>query len=146
MAVNDTFADIAALLNPMPARTGDDDDEFYGDIADGVLRERQELAQNLRLAWEEGEEDPLLSMLEQLRAHRLRLEADMRILIAYGRCFTHPRPYKLIDLANAAGMSISGVRTAYDADEIDQAAEILHRRPAAAADVAASQGPVGAAT
>jgi hypothetical protein len=145
MTVSDTFAEIAALLNPMPART-DDDDEFYGDIAEGVLREREELAENLRLAWEEGEEDPLLSMLERLRAQRLRLEADMRLLIAYGRCFTHPRPYKLIDLANAVGMSISGVRTAYDADEIDQAAEILHRRPAAAADVAASQGPAVAAT
>jgi len=144
MTVNDTFADIAALLNPMPART-DDDDEFYGDMASGVLREREELAENLRLAWEEGEEDPLLSILERLRTQRLRLEADMRLLIAYGRCFTHPRPYKLIDLANAAGMSISGVRTAYDADEIDQAAEILHRRPATTADVAASQGPAAAA-
>ena len=139
MAVNDTFADIAALLNPMPART-DDDDEFYGDMAGGVLREREELAENLRLAWEQEEEDPLLSMLEQLRAQRLRLEADMRLLIAYGRCFTHPQPYKLISLANAAGMSISGVRTAYDADEVDQAAEILNRRPAAAADAAASKG------
>jgi hypothetical protein len=143
MAVNDTFADIAALLNPIPART---DDEFYGSMAEGVLREREELAENLRLAWDHGEEDPLLSMLEQLRAQRLRLEADMRLLIAYGRCFTHPRPYKLIDLANAAGMSISGVRTAYDAEEIDQAAEILRRRPAVTADVAASEGPATSAT
>jgi hypothetical protein len=145
MALNDTFADIAALLNPMPAHT-DDDGEFYGDMAEGVLREREELAEALRLAWDEDDEDPLLSMLERLRAQRLRLEADMRLLIAYGRCFTHPRPYKLIDLANAAGMSISGVRTAYDADEIDQAAEILNRRPAAAADVAGSEGPAAAAT
>jgi AraC-like DNA-binding protein len=145
MTVNDTFADIAALLHPMPAHT-DDDDEFYGDMAEGVLRERDELAENLRLAWDHGEEDPLLSMLEQLRAQRLRLEAEMRLLIAYGRCFTHPRPYKLIDLANAAGMSISGVRTAYDAEEIDQAAEILHRRPAATADAAASEGPAASAT
>ena len=38
--------------------------------------------------------------------------------------------YKLIDLANAAGMSISGIRTAYDTDEIDQATEILERPPA----------------
>jgi hypothetical protein len=53
----------------------------------------------------------------------------MRLLIAYGRCFTHPRPYKLIDLANAAGMSISGIRTAYDTDEIDQATGILERPP-----------------
>jgi hypothetical protein len=144
MAVNDTFADIAALLNPMPAHR--DDDEFYGDMAEAVLREREELAEALRLGWEHQEEDPLLSMLGQLRAQRLRLEAQMRLLIAYGRCFTHPRPYKLIDLANAAGMSISGVRTAYDADEIDQAAEILDRRPAAAADAAASERPASAAT
>lgn len=143
MAVNDTFADIAALLNPMPART-EDDEEFYGDLAEGTLREREELAGNLQLAWENAEEDPLLSMLERLRGQRLRLEEDMRLLIAYGRCFTHPRPYKLIDLANAAGMSISGVRTAYDTDEIDQAAEILHRRPAA--DTATGDGPDTAAT
>ena len=55
----------------------------------------------------------------------------MRLLMAYGRRFTHPRPYKLIDLANAAGMSISGVRIAFDDDEITQAAEILHRQPTA---------------
>jgi len=60
------------------------------------------------------------------------MEADMRLLIAYGRCFTHPRPYKLIDLANAAGMSISGIRTAYDTDEIGQATEILQRPPSTA--------------
>lgn len=145
MTFNDTFMDIAALLNPVPARS-DDDDEFYGDMAEGVLRERDELAEALRLAWEHQEEDPLLSMLGQLRAHRLQLEAQMRLLVAYGRCFTHPRPYKLIDLANAAGMSISGVRTAYDADEINQAAEILGRRPATAAEATASEDPAAAAT
>ena len=32
--------------------------------------------------------------------------------------FIRPRSYRLEDLARAAGMSISGVRTAYDADEI----------------------------
>jgi hypothetical protein len=53
----------------------------------------------------------------------------MRLLIAYGRRFIHPRPYKLIDLANAAGMSISGVRTAYDDEEVNQAAEVLGRAP-----------------
>ena len=53
----------------------------------------------------------------------------MRLLIAYGRCFTDPRPCKRIDLANAAGTSISGIRNAYDADEINQATEILQRPP-----------------
>ena len=46
--------------------------------------------------------------------------------MVYGRCFMHPW-LKLIDLANAAGMSISGVRIAFDDDEIAQAADILHR-------------------
>ena len=36
----------------------------------------------------------------------------------HGREFVDPRPYKLDDLARAAGMSISGVRTAYDDNEI----------------------------
>ena len=72
----------------------------------------------------------------------------MRLLIAYGRRFVYPRPYKLIDLAEAAGMSISGVRTAYDTDEIDQAAGILGRSPAAetAAEPGASDGQRAPAT
>ena len=65
----------------------------------------------------------------------------MRLLIAYGRRFTHPRPYKLIDLANAAGMSISGVRTAYEAEEVDQVTEILGRAPVE--QQAASRGSTG---
>ena len=46
----------------------------------------------LRLARDEGGVDPLLSTLARLRQERLRLEADMRLLIAYGRRFTHPGP------------------------------------------------------
>jgi hypothetical protein len=122
-------AEIAALLNPLPA-PGDPD---AGDAPSGQLAEEQDQqAESLRLAWDEGRVDPLLSTLARLRQERLRLKADMRLLIAYGRRFTHPRPYKLIDLANAAGMSISGVRTAYDEEEVDQAAGILNRPPAPA--------------
>jgi hypothetical protein len=126
--------DIAALLNPMPAPAdgGDESgDESYSRAAGAAWQEREETAEGLRMSWAEEDIDPLLSTLTSLRNRRLQLEADMRLLIAYGRCFTHPRPYKLIDLANAAGMSISGIRTAYDTDEIDQAAEILKRPPAA---------------
>ena len=54
----------------------------------------------------------------------------MRLLIAYGREFTRPRPYRLEDLARAAGMSISGVRTAYDDDEIAEVARLTGARPA----------------
>ena len=54
----------------------------------------------------------------------------MRVLIAYGREFTRPRPYRLEDLARAAGMSISGVRTAYADDEVAEAARLTGVRPA----------------
>jgi len=128
MTAHDMCTDIATLLNPIPVPADDTDDDWGP--PDQVFQEREDAAESLRLAWSEGEYDPLLSTLENLRGQRLRLEAEMRMLIAYGRCFTHPRPYKLIDLANAAGMSISGVRTAYEAEEIGQVADILGRPPA----------------
>ncbi len=132
MTLHDMCADIAALLNPIPAPVvgGDEsDDDSHAHAVDEAEREREDMAEGLRMSWAEEDVDPLLSTLTDLRNRRLQLEADMRLLIAYGRCFTHPRPYKLIDLANAAGMSVSGIRTAYDTDEIDQATEILQRLP-----------------
>ena len=142
MTTRDMCTDIAALLNPMPTPVdgGDESDgETYAQAAEAAWQEREEVAEHLRLSWNEQDTDPLLSTLTSLRNRRLQLEADMRLLIAYGRSFTHPRPYKLIDLANAAGMSISGIRTAYDTDEIDQAAEILQRPPSTAPQSAADR-------
>jgi hypothetical protein len=132
MTAHDICADIAALLHPVSV-PADEEQEDWGppEIA---WEEREEEARQLRLSWEEGGIDPLLATLASLRAQRLRLEAGMRLLIAYARRFTHPRPYKLIDLAEAAGMSISGVRIAYDDDELDQLAEILGRPPVPAPD------------
>lgn len=75
--------------------------------------------------------DPLLTTLAGLRRQRHDLDAAMRRLLAYGREFTRPRPYRLADLADAAGMSISGVRTAYDADEIAQVAHATGLKPSA---------------
>lgn len=75
--------------------------------------------------------DPLLTTLAGLRRQRHELDATMRRLLAYGREFTRPRPYKLADLADAAGMSISGVRTAYDTDEILQISQATGLAPAA---------------
>lgn len=56
--------------------------------------------------------------MARARDQRLAAERDRRLLLAYAREFTDPRPYRLEDLARAAGMSVSGVRTAYDHDEI----------------------------
>lgn len=74
--------------------------------------------------------DPLLTTLAGIRRQRHDLDAAMRRLLAYGREFTRPRPYRLADLADAAGMSISGVRTAYDDEDIAQVAEATGLRPA----------------
>src|SRR5438132_781262 len=132
MTLHDMCADIAALLNPMPAPVGggdEADEEAYGHAADEALQEREDMAEGLRTSWAEEDIDPLLSTLAGLRNRRLQMEADMRLLIAYGRCFTHPRPYKLTDLPNAAGISISGIRTAYDTDAIHEAANTLQPPP-----------------
>jgi hypothetical protein len=120
-------AEIAALLHPMPEQ--DESDDAYQAMKDATWQAREDLAEQLRLSLQEGGIDPLLSMLRQLHEHRLQLEEDIRLLLAYGRCFTQPRPYKLIDLARAAGLSISGVRIAFTDDEINQAADILQRPP-----------------
>jgi len=72
--------------------------------------------------------DPLLAMLAGLRRQRLEAEMTSRLLIAYGREFVQPRPYRLVDLADVAGMSISGIRTAYGDDEIDQVATAIGRK------------------
>jgi hypothetical protein len=124
-------ADIAALLHPMPERTGEGDSNYeaHQAVAEAAWQAREDMAEELRLSLQEGGIDPLLSTLAGLSEQRLRLEADMRLLMAYARCFIQPRPYKLIDLARAAGLSISGVRIAFNDDEVAQAAEILQRPP-----------------
>ncbi len=93
-------------------------------IAAAAEDERAELAGQLRLARDEGGEDPLLTLVERARGRMLAAERDLRLLLAYAREFAEPRPYRLEDLARAAGMSISGIRTAYDDDEVGEVAAI----------------------
>jgi hypothetical protein len=67
--------------------------------------------------------DPLLSALDDARQRKQQADRELRLLLAYAREVVTPRPYRLTDLAQAAGMSISGVRAAYNKDDIHQAAE-----------------------
>jgi len=70
--------------------------------------------------------DPVLTALRAARARREQADRDIRILLAYARELATPRPYRLADLAEAAGKSISGVRTGYTAADIDTARHIVH--------------------
>ncbi|MGK5543338.1 hypothetical protein ACSNOH_01115 [Streptomyces sp. URMC 127] len=113
------YEEIAAILHPTPDPENFPEEarsEIWADIAEA----RERTAFNLEAAWDAHGDDaePLLSALAGARRRREEAEADIRRLVAYGREFTRPRPYKLADLANAAGMSISGVRTAYDHEEV----------------------------
>ena len=69
-------------------------------------------------------EDPLLAALIEARERKRRADHDMRLLFAYAREHVQPRPYRLADLADAAGMSISGIRTAYSQADIEHAARL----------------------
>jgi hypothetical protein len=136
----DTFIDVAAILHPLPeppAHTHVDDVEGYDALRDEIVAERGHTLEQMRLGWDEGEIDPVLGAIASARRVQERAEADIRRLFAYAREFVAPRPYTLTDLADAAGMSISGVRTGYDHHDVDEVAEVTGakwRAPEDAAD------------
>src|SRR5215831_4923364 len=74
-------------------------------------------------AWQDA--DPVLAALRAARARRDQADRDIRILLAYARELATPRPYRLADLAEATGKSISGIRTAYTTADVDAARRIL---------------------
>jgi hypothetical protein len=62
--------------------------------------------------------DIVLSAIRDARRRRDQADRDMRLLLAYAREVVTPRPYRLADLAEASGLSISGVRIAYTAADV----------------------------
>ena len=71
-----------------------------------------------------NQEDPLLAALADAKRRKEQADQQIRLLLAYAREHVQPRPYRLADRAKAAGMSISGVRTAYTQADIEQAARL----------------------
>src|SRR5262249_24165549 len=69
-------------------------------------------------------EDPLLAALIDARERKQRADHDIRLLLAYAREHVQPRPYRLADLARAAGMSIAGVPPAYPEADMERAARL----------------------
>jgi hypothetical protein len=140
----DIFEAVGALVYPLPDEqefaasnahlSGSDLSLIFGDVYQEALRGRDEYVEGLREEAERAAErdehfDPVLVELARCRAQILEMERRLGLLLAYGREFVRPQPYQLKDLASAAGLSISGVRIAYDADEIVEVGQILGEKP-----------------
>jgi hypothetical protein len=72
---------------------------------------------------EEGDE-----LAGELASCRRRIDAEryrLGLLLAYAREFKGRRPYPLAYLADAAGMTPSGVRTAYRPSDVEDVAVLL---------------------
>jgi hypothetical protein len=74
-------------------------------------------------------DDALLAALADARRRKDQADRDMRVLLAYAREVVPPRPYRLADLAQATGLSISGIRTAYTESDIQEAIRLLTGHP-----------------
>src|SRR5437773_11391111 len=74
-------------------------------------------------AWQD--DDPVLAALRAARDRRDQADRDIRILLAYARELATPRPYRLADLAQATGKSISGTSTGYTPADIETARRLV---------------------
>jgi hypothetical protein len=74
--------------------------------------------------------DPLLAALQAARARLVAADEEIRLLLAYGRRFVYPHPYTLGELASMAGMSVSGVRTAFDTEDVRRVSQATGLQPA----------------
>jgi hypothetical protein len=130
--MSDLCDHVAAVLHPLPEPGEVSPPEAFDDVVDLVQTEREQAAEALRTAWDNSDEevdedgdpipwssnDPLLSAIADLRREKERADAAIRRLLAFAREYNRPTPYQLSDLALAAGMSISGIRTAYTDKDI----------------------------
>jgi hypothetical protein len=122
--------DVAAILHPIPQpQPGDEHDEGFRAMYDQAAQDQERAVEQLRLSWDHDDQDPLILALNRARQAKEQAEQEIRELLAYGREFVQPRPYTLGDLAAAAGMSISGVRTAYQHRDVDVVADATGAKP-----------------
>ena len=140
----DIFEAVTAITHPLPDagrfaatnthRSPDDLDMVFTEVLEQAHQQREEYLNQLRNSAEHAAErdeefDPLLAEIERCRDQMLAAERQMRLLVAYAREFVRPQPYPLKDLARAAGLSVSGVRIAYDEDEIREVGELTGDKP-----------------
>lgn len=110
-----TIHDLAALLHPH-------------DAAAATTYTAKHL-HHLRTDTYPGDADALLDTLRELRLQRERIDRATRLLLAYARTVpASGAPYRLRDLADAAGISISSARSMWGDEELVEIAQLLEAR------------------
>ncbi|MFG1709068.1 hypothetical protein ACFLIM_38345 [Nonomuraea sp. M3C6] len=110
--------ELAKVLIPEPIKGEDEDQEDYAGRADSVRRARSALVGELTMAaGASPTEDPVLARLAELATQRREIQRQIRLIATYAREFVRPEPYRLRALAEAAGLSISSIRTVYDTED-----------------------------
>jgi hypothetical protein len=125
----DLIGDLTAIRVPLPQPGDVTPEDLYPDALEEAEQARESYAFALEAQRDDLQEDPLLIALSNARAAREAADRDIRRLLAYGREFHGDRPYKLEPLAQASGLTPSGVRTAYGSNEIDTVAHCIGRTP-----------------
>ncbi|MFE5819965.1 hypothetical protein ACFQ6S_42000 [Streptomyces sp. NPDC056479] len=123
------IGDLAAIRTPLPQPGDVTPEELYPDALAEAEQARENYAFALEAQREDLQEDPLLIALANARAAREAADREIRHLLAYGREFHGDRPYKLEPLAQASGMTPSGIRTAYTSSETESVARRIGRTP-----------------
>lgn len=127
--------DVVAILCPEPPKPPPEADrehyEHYETQLEALDDDRNAMAERLDAITDSGDIDPLLAALGDVSYTINRKEHARRLLLAYARQFVPGRSYTLEALAEATGMSASGIRTAYKQSDVDYVAELIRvgRRP-----------------
>ncbi|GIH99352.1 hypothetical protein [Planobispora takensis] len=136
MSTRHLLNDLAAICYPEPAFPEEDQTPpAERDAARAGTEEARAAFLAQLAAAEEGsgpDFDPLLNTLGNLVAIKKDADEKIRLLLAYGRIYTTPRPHTLEALGQAAGLTPSGVSRAFGAEEILQVGDRTGLRPAAA--------------
>lgn len=121
--------DVVAILWPVPEKPPAEADQEFHDQYDTELEmldeAREAAADRLEAMVDAGNGDVLLAALGDVSYTINRQERLRRLLLAYARQFVPGRGYTLDALAEATGMSPSGIRTAYKKTDVDIVAELI---------------------
>jgi hypothetical protein len=121
--------ELAKVLIPEPAQGPDEDQKDYAARAGEVRKARKALVGELTMAAAASPtDDPVLARLEELATQRREIQRQMRLITAYAREFVRPEPYRLRALSDAAGLSISSIRTIYNMEDKITVATRIGRR------------------